>query len=81
MSVLIETTLGDIVIDIFVKERPRCALNFLKLCKTKYFNMNLFHFVQRNFVVQTGDPTGKNFLFCLTILKIYCLFKVTKIFS
>jgi len=58
MSVLIETTLGDIVIDIFVKERPRCALNFLKLCKTKYFNMNLFHFVQRNFVVQTGDPTG-----------------------
>lgn len=58
MSVLIETTLGDIVVDLFVKERPRCSLNFLKLCKTKYFNMNLFHFVQRNFVVQTGDPTG-----------------------
>jgi len=58
MSVLIETTLGDIVIDLYWKERPRCSLSFLKLCKTKYFNFCLFHSVQRDFVAQTGDPTG-----------------------
>jgi len=58
MSVLIETTMGDIVVDLYINERPRCCLNFLKLCKTKYFNFCLFHSVQRNFVIQTGDPTG-----------------------
>uniref|UniRef100_H2ZKC0 Peptidyl-prolyl cis-trans isomerase n=1 Tax=Ciona savignyi TaxID=51511 RepID=H2ZKC0_CIOSA len=43
MSVLLETTLGDIVIDLHIKERPRTCLNFLKLCKVKYFNYCLFH--------------------------------------
>lgn len=32
--------------------------NFLKLCKLKYYNWNLFHSVQTNFIAQTGDPTG-----------------------
>ncbi|KAK3735819.1 hypothetical protein QZH41_019920 [Actinostola sp. cb2023] len=81
MSVLLETTLGDIVIDLFTEQRPRgiallccvlystfvikavysvfsACLNFLKLCKVKYYNYCLFHFVQRNFTAQTGDPTG-----------------------
>ena len=39
MSVLIETTLGDIVVDLFVRERPNCCRNFLKLCKIKYYNL------------------------------------------
>lgn len=39
MSVLIETTLGDIVVDLFIKERPNCCRNFLKLCKIKYYNL------------------------------------------
>ncbi|XP_038058940.1 peptidyl-prolyl cis-trans isomerase-like 4 [Patiria miniata] len=58
MAVLLETTLGDIVIDLYPEERPRCCLNFLKLCKIKYYNFSLFHSVQRNFMAQTGDPTG-----------------------
>lgn len=58
MSVIIETTLGDITVDLYIKERPRTCLNFLKLCKVKYYNFCLFHSVQRNFVAQTGDPTG-----------------------
>ena len=58
MSVLLETSVGDIVVDLFVEERPRCSLNFLKLCKIKYYNFSLFHDVQRNFIIQTGDPTG-----------------------
>lgn len=58
MSVVIETTLGDITVDLYLKERPRACLNFLKLCKIKYYNFNLFHMVSRNFIAQTGDPTG-----------------------
>ncbi|XP_061750072.1 peptidyl-prolyl cis-trans isomerase-like 4 [Nerophis ophidion] len=58
MAVLLETTLGDIVVDLFTEERPKTCLNFLKLCKTKYYNYCLVHNVQRDFIVQTGDPTG-----------------------
>ncbi|XP_035686732.1 peptidyl-prolyl cis-trans isomerase-like 4 [Branchiostoma floridae] len=58
MAVILETTLGDITVDLLTEERPRTCLNFLKLCKMKYYNFCLFHSVQRNFMVQTGDPTG-----------------------
>ncbi|OCT78029.1 peptidyl-prolyl cis-trans isomerase-like 4 [Xenopus laevis] len=58
MAVLLETTLGDIVIDLYTEERPRACLNFLKLCKIKYYNYCLIHNVQKNFIIQAGDPTG-----------------------
>uniref|UniRef100_A0AAY4DGR8 Peptidyl-prolyl cis-trans isomerase n=1 Tax=Denticeps clupeoides TaxID=299321 RepID=A0AAY4DGR8_9TELE len=58
MAVLLETTLGDIVIDLYTEERPKACLNFLKLCKIKYYNYCLVHNVQRDFIMQTGDPTG-----------------------
>ncbi|KAK2186029.1 hypothetical protein NP493_216g03008 [Ridgeia piscesae] len=58
MAVILETSLGDITVDLYTEERPRCSQNFLKLCKTKYYNFCLFHSVQRNLVAQTGDPTG-----------------------
>ena len=58
MSVVIESTLGDITVDLYVNERRRTCLNFLKLCKVKYYNNCLFHNVQRSFIAQTGDPTG-----------------------
>lgn len=58
MAVVIETTIGDITVDLYLKERPRAALNFLKLCKLKYYNYNLFHTIQHGFIAQTGDPGG-----------------------
>lgn len=91
MAVLLETSKGDIVIDLFVEECPMTCKNFLKLCKCvtsyihihvvatgwllrlmavlrciwhsyccriKYYNNSLFHNVQRDFLAQTGDPTG-----------------------
>ncbi|KAJ8652529.1 peptidyl-prolyl cis-trans isomerase-like 4 [Lichtheimia ornata] len=59
MSVLLETSLGDIVIDLFTEECPKTTLNFLKLCKIKYYNFSPFHNVQKDFMAQTGDPTGR----------------------
>ena len=58
MAVLVETTRGDIVIDLHTSECPRTTKNFLKLCKIKYYNNVLFHRVTKDFVVQTGDPTA-----------------------
>nr|SVE71157.1 EOG090X0971 [Daphnia similis]SVE71789.1 EOG090X0971 [Daphnia similis] len=58
MSVILETTKGDLTVDLFIKERSKTCLNFLKLCKMKRYNFNRFHHVERNFLCQTGDPTG-----------------------
>ncbi|XP_009106807.1 peptidyl-prolyl cis-trans isomerase CYP59 [Brassica rapa] len=58
MSVLIVTSLGDIVIDLHSSKCPLTCKNFLKLCKIKYYNGCLFHTVQKDFTAQTGDPTG-----------------------
>lgn len=58
MSVLIVTSLGDIVVDLFTDKCPLTSKNFLKLCKIKYYNGCLFHTVQKDFTAQTGDPTG-----------------------
>lgn len=58
MSVVIETTLGDLTVDLFTDERPIACLNFIKLCQLKYYNFNLFHTVQQGFIAQTGDPSG-----------------------
>lgn len=58
MSVVIETTLGDLTVDLFTDERPVACMNFIKLCQLKYYNFNLFHTVQQGFIAQTGDPSG-----------------------
>ncbi|XP_020295137.1 peptidyl-prolyl cis-trans isomerase sig-7 [Pseudomyrmex gracilis] len=58
MAVVIETTIGDFTVDLYIEERPQTTRNFLKLCKLKYYNWNLFHTVQTNFIAQTGDPNG-----------------------
>lgn len=42
MSVLLETSLGDLVIDLEVEACPKTCENFLKLCKVYYYNLNAF---------------------------------------
>lgn len=56
MSVVIETSIGDITVDLFVKDRPKATFNFLKLCKVKFYNYCLLFEVKRNYAVRTGDP-------------------------
>eukprot|EP00249_Psilotum_nudum_P015471 c25343_g1_i1 orf=356-2314(-) len=58
MAVLINTSLGDLVIDLHTDLCPLTTKNFLKLCKIKYYNNCLFHTVQKDFIAQTGDPMG-----------------------
>lgn len=49
-----ETSLGELVIDLFVEDTPRACKNFLKLCKMKYYNNNIFYKIEKNFLAQTG---------------------------
>ncbi|CUA70153.1 peptidyl-prolyl cis-trans isomerase-like 4 [Rhizoctonia solani] len=58
MSVLLETSLGDLVIDLEVDTCPRTCENFLKLCKVYYYNLHAFFNVTKDFVAQVGDPTA-----------------------
>ena len=60
MSVIIETSVGDLVIDLLVDNTPvsKVCENFLKLCKIKYYNFSPLHSVQKGFSFQTGDPLG-----------------------
>lgn len=57
MSVLLETSLGDLVLDLHCDVAPKATLNFLKLCKVKYFNDCCFFNLQAGFAISCGDPT------------------------
>ncbi|RPD66796.1 cyclophilin-like protein [Lentinus tigrinus ALCF2SS1-7] len=58
MSVLFETSLGDLVIDLETEACPKTCQNFLKLCKVYYYNLNAFFNVSKDFLAQVGDPTA-----------------------
>ncbi|ORZ35434.1 peptidylprolyl isomerase-like 3 [Catenaria anguillulae PL171] len=59
MSVTIHTDLGDIKIEVFCESVPKTAENFLALCASGYYDGCLWHRNIKDFMVQTGDPTGK----------------------
>ncbi len=58
VRVVIETTKGDIELQIFASKTPVTAANFLNLAKRGYYNGVTFHRVINNFMIQTGDTTG-----------------------
>ena len=54
----IQTTLGDIHIDLYRGDAPKTVENFIKLSKQGFYNGIIIHRVIPNFMIQTGDPTG-----------------------
>ena len=58
MAVLLETNIGDLVIDLYTDKAPTLCTNFLKLCKIKYYHFCTFFSVQKDYIAVTGDPTG-----------------------
>lgn len=56
--VLIKTTEGDILIELF-DDTPKHKANFLKLAKEGYYNDLLFHRVIKEFMIQGGDPDSR----------------------
>ena len=56
--VCIETPMGKITVEVYEKEAPKTAANFLTLVRKGFYNGILFHRVIPDFMIQTGDPTG-----------------------
>lgn len=59
MAVLIETSVGEFVVDLFTEDEcAPLAKSFLKWCKQQYYHGCLIYNVQPGCLAQTGDPTG-----------------------
>jgi cyclophilin family peptidyl-prolyl cis-trans isomerase len=54
----VKTDVGTFVISLNPKEAPKTVNSFVFLAKQGFFNCNSFHRVVKDFIVQTGDPTG-----------------------
>ena len=57
-KVLLETTSGDVVLELFAKQTPLTSRNFVQLCLDGYYVGTLFHRLLPGFIIQGGDPTG-----------------------
>lgn len=55
---LLQTTVGDIDIELWSRECPKACRNFIQLCMEGYYNNTIFHRVVKGFIVQGGDPNG-----------------------
>src|SRR5271163_2379608 len=56
--VLIKTTMGPLDIELFTKETPQTCRSFIQLCLEGYYDNVIFHRIIKDFIIQTGDPTG-----------------------
>jgi cyclophilin family peptidyl-prolyl cis-trans isomerase len=57
-QVLLRTTKGDVVIELFEDEAPNTVANFISLVERHFYNGLKFHRVIDGFMAQGGDPKG-----------------------
>jgi cyclophilin family peptidyl-prolyl cis-trans isomerase len=58
--VVLETVLGDIVIELHPNDAPQTVANFTKLVKQGFYDSLTFHRVAPGFVIQGGDPDSRD---------------------
>ena len=56
--VVLETTQGNITLELFPKIAPKAVENFITHVKDGYYNGIVFHRIIKGFMIQGGDPTG-----------------------
>jgi len=56
--VLLQTTMGDVKIELLDKTMPTTVGNFRKLVSQGFYDGTIFHRVIPNFMIQGGDPEG-----------------------
>ena len=57
-KVLLTTSHGEIEVELWPKEAPKACRNFVQLCMEGYYDGCIFHRIIKDFMIQTGDPTG-----------------------
>ena len=58
VNITIETTKGDIEVELYETDAPKTVANFTGLAEEGYFNGIIFHRISKGFVIQGGDSTG-----------------------
>ncbi|HEX4128698.1 MAG TPA: peptidylprolyl isomerase [Pirellulales bacterium] len=56
--VLLKTTKGDVVVELYEDEAPNTVANFINLVEKKFYDGTKFHRVIDGFMAQGGDPEG-----------------------
>ena len=59
-QIVLETTMGDIRLELNEKEAPLHSKNFKELVEHGFYDSILFHRLAKDFVIQAGDPSSKN---------------------
>eukprot|EP00045_Choanoeca_perplexa_P005261 m.44559 g.44559 ORF g.44559 m.44559 type:complete len:220 (-) comp13024_c0_seq4:629-1288(-) len=57
-TVELNTSMGTIVVELYWKHAPNSCRNFAELARRGYYNGVVFHRIIKDFMAQTGDPTG-----------------------
>jgi cyclophilin family peptidyl-prolyl cis-trans isomerase len=57
-SAVIRTSCGDIAMDLLEEETPKTVANFVFLAREGFYDGLTWHRVERNLVIQGGDPVG-----------------------
>lgn len=60
MSLLLETTVGDLVIDLNFEEFSTECYNFINLCISGFYIYQCFYNLNKNYSVEIGDPLYGN---------------------
>ncbi|MFH0905324.1 MAG: peptidylprolyl isomerase, partial [bacterium] len=56
----IQTTQGNIKIELDTKHTPKTAANFVLLAKKSFYDGVQFHRIMKDFMIQAGDPLSKD---------------------
>lgn len=56
--VILQTSMGDIALELDADAAPMTVTNFIKLAEQGYYNGLTFHRVINDFMIQGGDPLG-----------------------
>jgi len=57
-NVTLQTSMGDIEVELYWDHAPRTCKNFAELTRRGYYDKTKFHRVIHDFMIQTGDPSG-----------------------
>lgn len=58
LEVAMNTSKGDIKLELFAEKAPKTVANFVNLAQRGFYNGLKFHRVIPNFMIQGGDPDG-----------------------
>jgi len=91
-KVCLETTVGEIDIELWSKECPKACRNFVQLCLEGYYDKTKFFRVVPDFIVQGGDPTNTgsglllfwkciSYMFCMKVVKVSMVYLLKMSFT